>query len=161
MRDLFIAINRFYSRNKFIFWLLIIIVIVFNLFSKAMIKNRNKGNNSSSDNTTTIVADFNDKIANKTDAEIIESVSSNEEIIKTFIYFCNKGKIDSAYDMIADNCKETLYPSKEDFVSDYYNKYFQDYRDVSISEYNSEGTYSVNFLRDMLASRKYGRAYRK
>lgn len=152
MGDIFIAINRFYSRNKFILWLLIIIVVVFLLFGKAMKKNRDKSSNSSSNNTTTIVADFNNKIANKTDTEIIESISSNEELIKSFIYFCNNKKIDSAYDMISDSCKETLYPTKEVFVSDYYNKYFQGYRDVEISSYNSEGTYRINFLSDMLAS---------
>lgn len=153
MRDFFIAINRFYGRNKFILWLLVIIVVVFTLFSKAMIKDRNeRRNNSSSNSTTTIVADFNNNIANKTDEEIVKSVASSEDVIKAFVYFCNKGKIDSAYGMISDSCKEELYPSKEAFISDYYNKYFQGYREVNLSEYNSEGTYRVNFLNDMLAS---------
>lgn len=153
MRDLFIAINRFYGRNKFILWLLVIIVVVFTLFSKAMIKNRNeRKDNSSSNSTTTIVADFNNRIINKTETEIMETVSSNEELIKAFVHFCNKGNIDSAYEMISDSCKETLYPSKEVFISEYYNKYFQDYREIDISQYNAEGTYKVNFLNDMLAS---------
>lgn len=153
MRDFFIAVNRFYGRNKFILWLLVIIVVVFTLFSKAMIKDRNeRRDNSSSNSTTTIVADLNNNIANKTDEEIVKSVQNSEDVIKAFIYFCNNGKIDSAYEMISDSCKEELYPSKEIFISDYYNKYFQDYREINLSEYNSEGTYRVNFLNDMLAS---------
>ena len=57
MRDFVIALNRYYSKNKFIIWGFISIVAVFLIVVNAMERALQKNNNSSSvTNTTTIVA---------------------------------------------------------------------------------------------------------
>lgn len=163
MRKIFIALNRYYNNYKTIIWIAILIIVLFLLVNNAMDKLLRENSNSSSvNNITTIVAvsendshytnNVSNTVIEKTDSEIISEISNNENAIKVFVDFCNSSKIDSAYSMLSDECKEILYPTKSDFVSNYYNVYFSEFKNVSINKYNGNSTYKVDFKLDSIST---------
>lgn len=164
MRDVLIAINRYYSNNKIVIWLIIVIVGGFLLVTTVLRKISYENNNSSSGYATTIVADNNiNSIINgnndinnteqKTDEDIISEAKSDESVIKTFAKFCNEKKTSSAYSMLSDDCKTVLYPTEQDFIEKYYNTYFSGNKDIQLTIQNSEkNVYKVDYLEDILAT---------
>lgn len=172
MRRIIIALNRYYNNYKTIIWIIIIVIVLFLLVTNAMNKALKEDSNSSSVNNTTTIVDVDEKskayntlsnnlsstnnisnaITEKTDNEIISDISSNEDAIKVFVNFCNSSKLDSAYSMLSDDCKEILYPTKSDFISNYYNVYFLESKNISINKYNGNNTYKVDFKVDSIST---------
>lgn len=172
MRRILIALNKYYNNYKTIIWIIVIAIVLFLLVTNAIDKALNEDSNSSSvNNTTTIVAvnetngtysnstnslsstnNDSNTITKKTDNEIISEISSNENAIRVFVDFCNSSKLDAAYSMLSDECKEILYPTKSDFVSNYYSIYFSDFRNVSINRYNGNSTYKVDYKLDSIST---------
>lgn len=163
MRKFFIALNRYYNNNKTIIWIAILIIVLFLLMNNAIDKLLRKNSNSSNvDNITTIVAvnesninhtnSISNTVIEKTDNEIISEISDKEAAIKVFVDFCNSSKLDSAYSMLSEECKGILYPTKSDFVSNYYNVYFAEFKNVSINQYNGNSTYKVDFKSDSIST---------
>ena len=146
MRDFIIAVNRYFHKYKYIIAILVLAIVfitwVSNLAAKSLRENNYNNNNSSVLENTTIVVDNN---LNKTDEQRISEVQTPVSAIQTFVDFCNAKKIDSAYSMIADDCREALFTTKNDFIKKYYNKYFTESRNVSIIQYR-ENTYKVSYL---------------
>ena len=165
MKKILIYINKFYNQNKTIMWFIIIAIALFLLFIKTATNMIKKNNNSSSvNNATTIVENgqnaqyqintFNVNNTNdsiKNEAEILKSINSNQEAIKAFINFCNEGKIESAYNMLTDDCKEYLYPTKNEFVKNYYNIFFNSKKEAIISIYNNN-IYRVGLSEDSITT---------
>ena len=86
-----------------------------------------------------------------------EQTKSNIEIIQEFIEYCNIGNIASAYGMLTEECKETLFPTQEDFQNGYYNTIFTSERIADIKNFLSRGqlyTYRVTLYHNMLATGK-------
>lgn len=163
MRRFFIALNRYYNNYKTIIWIVILVIVLFLLINNAIDKLLRKNNNSSSvNNITTIVAvnesnlNYTNNVSNtvieETDNEIITEISSKEDAIKVFVDFCNSAKLDSAYSMLSNECKEILYPTKSDFVSNYYNVYFSEFKNASINQYNRNSTYKVDLKSDSIST---------
>ena len=92
--------------------------------SKRLLKIANivSGSNDNLEEITSKVADINMK---------------REDEIKLFIQLCNNGKVDAAYSLLADECKETLYPTKQSFIDSYYGVIFKicHQRTINNSEY--------------------------
>lgn len=165
MRRILIFLNRFYNQNKNIIWFIIIAIALFLLFIKTATNWVKENNNSSSvNNATTIVendqsgqhqANISDvNITNnsvQSETEIIESITSKQEAIRVFIKFCNEEKIESAYNMLTDDCKEYLYPSKNEFVKNYYNNFFDTKKEAVISTYNNN-IYRVGLSEDSIST---------
>ena len=167
MRDFIIGLSEWYNRYKFIIWTIVVVIVLFLLVTSSIDKALKKSNSSSSVvNTTTIAVNTTNETSNtqsenttvgnnsvsskKTDEEIISEITSKESAIKVFVSFCNAGKVDMAYSMLSDGCKEAMFPSKELFVKNYYNVYFQYSKEVTIVKYNSIGTYKVNLKTDSI-----------
>ena len=84
-----------------------------------------------------------------------EQTKSNVEVIEEFIAYCNAGNIASAYGMLTEECKETLFPTQEDFQNGYYNTIFTSERIADIENFLSEEkqyTYRVTLYHNMLAT---------
>lgn len=165
MRKILIFLNRFYNQNKNIIWFIIIAIALFLLFIKTATNLVKENNNSSSvNNATTIVENgqssqhqlntSNVNTANNSvqnEIEIVESIDSNQEAIRVFIRFCNEGKIESAYNMLTDDCKEYLYPSKNEFFKNYYNIFFDTKKEAVISTYTNN-IYRVGLSEDSITT---------
>lgn len=162
MRKILIFLNRFYNRNKNIIWFIIIAIGLFLLFIKEATNLLEKKDNSSSVNNATTIVENGQYQANTSDVnitsnsvqnetEIIESITSKQEAIRVFIKFCNEGKIESAYNMLTDDCKEYLYPSKNEFLKNYYNIFFDTKKEAVISTYTNN-IYRVGLSEDSITT---------
>lgn len=78
-----------------------------------------------------------------------------EGIIKEFIEFCNTGKVQEAYEMLSDDCKEELYPTIKNFIDDYYRINFSTKKLFSMQSWVvSSLTYKVSLYEDILSTGK-------
>ena len=89
----------------------------------------------------------------------IESETSdlNQKIIKEFVQYCNEKKIEEAYNMLSDECKEVFYPTIEDFTSKYYLKIFNTERIYSLENWYDDinsSTYYIKYMEDIMATGK-------
>lgn len=84
------------------------------------IRNRNSRSEGTSKNTIynptkTIIAGENVET---------EDFKQEENLINTFVEFCNNNKIQEAYDLLTDECKKKMYPDLESFKKNYYSIIF-------------------------------------
>ena len=71
----------------------------------------------------TVVSDKSMVSGGKVSTSTMQSVN---DIIKEFVENCNNQKIEEAYNMLTDECKEVLYPDIETFENNYYNNLFKE-----------------------------------
>ncbi|MCF0125964.1 MAG: hypothetical protein HUJ68_09495 [Clostridia bacterium] len=129
---------RIYNQNRKQIWkfigiiaFLIIILQLLNWWVKK--SNKDKLGNMSKNNNTIVSESSNNQIqissqnsainGNKIDNEVLNKETS---IITNFLEECNNGKIESAYNMITEECKEELYPSISDFKIYYCGNFFNE-----------------------------------
>lgn len=87
-----------------------------------------------------------------------EKNTENKDIIDSFIEYCNAQKIEEAYNLISQDCREELYLTIEDFTKLYWSPIFKTSKSYSMQSwisYNNQYTYKVRLLEDMLATGKY------
>ena len=160
-------IVRFYNQNRIIIWLSIIsiaIVIITIKKLNAEYKPYNDVNNSSSsNNTTAIIANKSNTLntesnnTEKNDTKIdSQEITSKKQAIKTFLDLCKANEVDNAYNMISDDCKLVLYPTKEDFLSKYYNIYFDTEKVFEITNWDSN-IYKVEIYDDPIMTGNTGK----
>ena len=155
------------ERKVIIIFLIIIALIigVIKLFNKTL-----KNNSSSSINTTTAInANVEKNIINMIDndsidffkdnnngSENIENLKTPEDVINTFVYYCNKGQFTNAYNMLSDECKVLYFKNENEFYKNYYMKIFNNIqKDVSYekNKYNSN-IFKVTYFDDALTTGK-------
>lgn len=158
-------LRRLYNQNrKGIWWILIIIaffIVILQLINY-IIGNSNKEelNNNSQNNTNSNIAG-NERIQLNTDKSVLtgESLSKtklNNEVgtIKQFLENCKNQKLDEAYNMLTDECKEEMYTSVKDFREFYYENVFESERvSFEVENWNRD-TYKVDIIPDMLSTGK-------
>lgn len=84
-----------------------------------------------------------------------ETTKTNVNVIEEFVNSCNENDIDKAYNLLTDDCKETLFKTKEKFTENYYNLIFSEPRTIKVENYknSSKGnTYKVTFYGDVLGT---------
>lgn len=85
----------------------------------------------------------------------VDITKSNVDIIETFVDKCNNGDITGAYQMLTDDCKDTLFRTEENFKTGYYNIVFKNNRIINIENFlskNKRYTYKVTFYDDILST---------
>ena len=114
---------RLYNQNRAIFWVIVIIIALILIVLQTLnsiVKQDNEDKKSQMLQNALNQANMvqNQTIQNKVQAdksistgEKVVNAKSNEELIKEFVKCCNEGKLEIAYNMLTDECKETLYPS--------------------------------------------------
>lgn len=84
-----------------------------------------------------------------------QETKNNTEIIETFIQKCNEKDIKSAYAMLTQDCKDTLFSTEEAFQKGYVDIIFKTKRISNIELFlskNNRVTYQVKLYDDMLAT---------
>lgn len=155
---------RIYNQNRAliiaiigIIALIIIIIQVLNSLAKEerIAKERNITNekiNSSTNSSSTTISKEN--VSSMT-GETVKNSMSSKDTIKQFVEYCNQGKIEEAYSMLGDDCKERIFPSIERFKSLYYDRIFYINRMYSLENWyttNKFNTYSIKYFEDILAT---------
>lgn len=152
-------LSNFFRNNKTkikqigkLFGLLILIgIVAVTIFSTLGNKNQEKDNNSNQVYNPSATVISGDNISK-------EEFEEENDLIKTFINYCNDGKLDEAYNLLTDECKEKLYPTVEEFKNKYYSIIFKERREYSLQSWvNGKGfnTYKVNFTVDILSRGDY------
>ena len=151
---------RFYNQNKEQFFVTIIIIVmiitviqILNGFAKKDNEKKNAVNNQE------VVSKQEQKIEDSKQSVISENkVNENEfktesRVIDNFIKYCNNGKIEQAYNLLTDECKQNIYPTVNDFSNNYVSKMFKTYKTYSIQNYYNN-TYIIRLTEDMLSTGK-------
>ena len=159
-------IAEWYIRNKekiisvaIFFGLIAIVSIIVGILSRI---NRNE----ETGNIEEGIFKEQEQVANFTDiyVESGESVITGDDITETqktmlnyvndFVNLCNSQKVEDAYNLLSDDCKEELYTSIDLFRDNYYNVIFNQKRNISV-ELWIDNTYKVTFEPDSLSTGIY------
>lgn len=143
---------RYYHQNRKFIWLVIIAIIILVIAIQA-IDNiiENKRNQEENINNEINARDY----KNNLNINILvsnEQVKNEENLaIDQFIRYCNAGKIQEAYNIISNICKEQLFPTIEEFKQNYYNIHFSTTKLYSKEIYIGK-TYKVKLYEDILST---------
>lgn len=158
MRDLLVDLNRYLSKYKYVIGFLVIVVILFLLVARESDKMRNSVGDSRANSTISeSVSNENsvDKVSQNANITKVEDVSNyietESDTINAFYLLCKDKKIDLAYEMLSDDCKNILYPSVEDFKNNYYNVIFKSNKDIEIIRFKND-TYRINFFEEAIST---------
>ena len=143
---------RFYNQNKKKVWTIILIIVfvlggiqLLNFWAKTnsninlkQVDNILNNNNNSYESLTS------DKSAISGQSVSSKKLKTDTDIINEFVNYCNEVDIESAYNLLTDECKEVMFPNIENFTNIYYNNVFNTYRTISIQNW-SGNIYKVKF----------------
>lgn len=146
----------------FVVIVVILVSIIVNLLNTLQL-NKAETNTEPSQN----IAQENTPIGNFTDIYVSDnqsvvtgdSVGASKvtamETIEQFVKICNEQKVEEAYNLLSDECKEEVYHSIDSFRNNYYNKIFNG-KKKNISVENWAGNiYKVTFENDALSTGVY------
>ena len=151
------SIVGFYNKNRHAIWITIaVIILIFGVIKtlNSSFKDRTKDISSSTNDSTTTYNNKNRSIISGTDVPK-EVATESTEIIDSFMKFCNEKDIESAYNLLSNDCKETLYPTVEEFKTNYVEKIFTSYRlydKRAWANTDDTYTYSVKITEDLLST---------
>ena len=76
------------------------------------------------------------------------------DLIDTFLKEAFNGNYDKAYNLLSDNCKNELYPTKESFVEQYCKSRFKKGKTYEFQSWSTNGAYiyEIKIFDDMLAT---------
>lgn len=158
---------RKYNQNRRTIWVVIIFIAFFVLLLHTVFnilrafkreEQQELLNNYYHSQTNTIVnnSETNNMVNEIETPENLTTSSSSEDVINYFIRLCNENKIEEAYDIISNDCKEVLFPTIKDFRNNYYNKVFTKQKTAKIEESMYEGEiYKITYASDLLANGGY------
>lgn len=87
-----------------------------------------------------------------TGEKLTEGQTSALNVLNQFVEYCNEQKIDEAYSLLSEDCKEELYPDVNEFKTSYYDQIFGgNVKRVSTQNW-SNNIYRVIFLNDFLST---------
>ena len=156
---------RWYNQNRLqviivvaLITFIFIILRVLNGFAEKELEQKkneaNHRNNSINIEQSTITSRVNQSVL--TGEKVPEQTSnSNQKVIKQFVNYCNDVKVEEAYAMLSDECKEVLYPTLKDFVTYYYLNIFYITRIYSLENWYKDFdsyTYYIKYTEDVLAT---------
>lgn len=81
----------------------------------------------------------------------------NENIIDTFIKYCNNNQIEQAYSLLSSDCKEEVFANRlQNFKTSYLDKVFETKKNYSIQSWINKQytTYRVTISEDVMATGK-------
>jgi len=122
---------RYWNQNKrkiLITLAVIALVIIIIQMINAMVKSQNEKDKNKGTNHTVVANDItkpnqsvitNDKLTQKETQE-------TSDFIEKFVDYCNQNRVEEAYNLLTEECKTELYPTKEIFISNYMNQIFKE-----------------------------------
>lgn len=86
----------------------------------------------------------------------------NTKQIDTFIQYCNEAKVQEAYQLLSDECKEQMYPSIEQFKKNFWSVNFKVKKDYKIENWINTYdyyTYKIKMYEDIMTTGKVKDTY--
>ena len=160
-------IIRFYNQNRRYIWrvatIILAIFILIQLLNYLTIKKNEKiisemdtkkTENNTSNYSTDSKYTSNKSVVNNRNVNK-NKMESTQEVLDKFFSNCNNQKLQEAYDLLTDECKELVYPSLDSFKTNYYNNMFGG----KIKNYSFENwydnTYYITINEDILSTGKF------
>lgn len=158
-------IRRWYNENKGKIWLVVVIAIGIIFFVQVLnnyYNNKNQGNviKTTLSNTTNLER-INENLSSgkaETSTSAISGIAVSSEkleqatkIIDIFIGYCNDKKIEEAYSILTDECKEVFYPTINDFKEIYYDDLYSSEKTYKLQNW-AGNTYKVTLMEDALST---------
>lgn len=144
---------RYFNQNRKKI-LNIIVVIAFGLILLQFINRQaanNNGNinkNAITQNNTTVNNNINTNSAIGGGTSNVTS-KNDTDLIEQFIQYCNDAKINEAYNILSNECKENMYPTLQYFIQNYYNGNFATNKIYNIQSWIGS-IYKVDLKENML-----------
>lgn len=159
-------IMRYYNQNRKKIWGIIIIIAFILLLLYLLNYMSTKEEEINIQNNEVNIITNSSRVTTNESVVTGEKVSSNQlktqtEVIDEFISLCNERKLQEAYDLLGDDCKQQLYTSVEVFENAYYNDVFKgEYRTATVENW-IDNTYKVRLVENLLATGKSNNGYAK
>ena len=153
---------RFYNQNRRRVWIIVLIILSFFLLIRVLnyiaIKNNERTQNNTTksinvtdNNTATEVDKYtSDKSAVKGSSVQKSKLNQAQELLDSFFENCNNKNLETAYNLLTDECKETVYPTLEAFQNNYYNNMFEGKEKIYSFENWHSDTYYITLKEDLL-----------
>lgn len=148
-----------YNQNRRKIWVTIIAVVIIWLIAFRVFNMINGSMKNSESRNTEVDLSLLNSVTTTTQRS---AVSGNEvpdlkeslTIIDDFVSCCNSGKIEEAYNLLSDECKEKMYENIDKFKNNYYNQIFgKGKRNATVTNWVGD-IYKVNFAEDALSTGK-------
>lgn len=155
-------IRRYYYANKTKIWrcilivaFILVIIQFLNYFQKNKGITTNEKISASEQNTINTLIEDTSLTTNKsqlgTGVVDTNQLEKHVEIIDNFLALCNNKEFNKAYELLSDECKETLFNTYDNFENAYCNKIFNSYKTYTCENW-SGNTYKVRITEDPLAT---------
>lgn len=157
---------RFYNQNrKMIFKIILIIVFIIGIIQLlnwlTKLKSERKIQNNVMQNSSSVINNNSQEelLSNKSviSGEKISDykLENDTDVIKSFMTYCNDRELESAYELLTDECKEEMFSTVDDFKEIYYIPIFNGNSKVYTLENWTDSTYKIEINDDVLATGKY------
>lgn len=149
---------RFYNQNRKKIWTIILIIVfllgllqLLNMFARNnnsidnlnLEINNNKNANTSTKENKTVISDKSSVTGTSIPQSYLNDV---ESLVDSFMEYCNEGKIQEAYDLLTDDCKNELFENLETFRTEYYDILFSNGTKTHTIENWIGNTYKINMI---------------
>lgn len=153
-------IMRIWNQNRGKIIITALIVAFFFIIIRALNDNAKKVSEEKKNNTNNqwvVEENIPDKSIITGEKVNTQKTQINANLIEDFVNKCNEKDIDNAYNLLTDECKNTLFQTKEKFVENYYNLIFTEPRTLKVENYKNSvttNTYKVTFYGDVIGTGK-------
>lgn len=149
---------RYFNQNR----KRIIIIIIGIVFFLGLIQLLNYfAKNSNSSNNNVIEKDTvvnNELVSNKSAVSgsniAQQKLKRDTDIITKFMDYCNLGKVEEAYNLLTDECKEEMYPNVQQFKEIYFDELFNEEKKNYTIQNWTGSIYEVRVTDDILSTGK-------
>jgi len=156
LTDLRLKFRRLIRNNlKYIFIAVIIFLIIFFINQLLRLQKPAQIASTTLDKKTTVI----DNVQISTSEH-----NKIEDMIKTFVEYCNNNDFDKAYNMLSTDCRKYAYNSSFDEFMEHISKMMPEPRQYSIQAHSNPESniyvYNVNYIPDYLSSGLTNQEYR-
>lgn len=169
------SLRIFYHRNKVEVWTVVGIIIF--VYVIIRIINYNIGKNKEQeieeantiDNNIATVERNTDTYLSSSNSTIMSNANTSEEqakndkkVIDKFIEYCNNGDVESAYNMLSQDCKDKEFPDIDNFNERYLKEIFNESKSYDVKAWETDGenvVYSVKYYPNIMTTGKMNETY--
>ena len=153
---------RFYNQNRKVIIraiLVIALIIIIIQLLNYLAKNKNKERISTNINTNLNNEIKNETLISKKSSVTGENVNSStlensKQLINSFMNYCNEKKLNEAYNLISNDCKNEMFATVEEFKILYYDHVFNNTTKLYTIENYVDNIYEVNIKDNILSTGK-------
>lgn len=152
---------RYYNQNKLKVWIIILAIVLgyalLQVLNSAIANQNTEEENKDQETTSNNVVSYRNESESMVSGEKVSSLYSDEigEVINQFFSYCINHDPQRAYDMVANDTKQLLYPTEQLFEKNYYENKFAGNKQFSFQSWSSSDgifTYQVRIFDNMLAT---------